>query len=165
MEPSFEKGDDAAIKRAKADYRRQYKARWKKEKRKVDKEITTSWTKTELKELTIEAKRHSLSLAGFIKQSVLAYMSKSYLVANKKEVDKILQLVGMMYNRIENLVDEQSITRVMGIEIKEELYKLEREVRIQLISPYTLEQTIQNHLQNKPEAKTQLLNFIQSLES
>ncbi|MBK7763318.1 MAG: hypothetical protein IPI46_08075 [Bacteroidetes bacterium] len=103
MEPYFATGDDTIIKNAKAAYRKKYKAEWRRKNRQVVKEVMICFADDEFKDAAQEAKRHSMSMSKFVKQSTLSYINKCYLVPNDKEVKKIIQLLTMTQIQIEEL--------------------------------------------------------------
>ena len=154
--PYLEKGISEEIAEAKRNYRRQYKAAWRKANRKENKAITVQWSKEEIKTLSDEAKRHKQSTTRFIKESTLAYINKRYVVPNPTEVNKILQLLAMSYNTIENIANENPIDFK---KMKEEILQLEHELRITFLSPKTLEQIIEEQARKNPEI-IQKLNTI-----
>jgi hypothetical protein len=73
-------GSDEQIKNARREYWREYGRKWRKKKRNKEQEITISLKSEELILLTREAKRHKISRTRFLKDSSLAYMSKTFVV-------------------------------------------------------------------------------------
>lgn len=135
MEPYFTSGDQAAIAQAKAQWRREYKAAWRKSKRKRDKEVTLCWTPAEYRELTHEAKRHNMNVTQYCKAAILGYMHRRYVVPNQLQVQKILQLLALTYNTL--IEQEQSTPQILKL-----LQELERDIRIRLFSPKSIEQVL-----------------------
>src|SRR5580693_8313552 len=85
----LESGTDEDITRARKKYWKEYKATWRRKKRKEERELTISWTADELTQLTKEARRHKISKTKFIKTSTLAYIDKRYIVPDQIEVRRI----------------------------------------------------------------------------
>jgi hypothetical protein len=163
MAPYLEKGDTKAIAEAKANWRRMYKASWRKNKRSKSKEITTTWEKIEYRDLKQEAKRHNESVTGFVKRATIAYMDKRYVVPNQQEVTKLSQLLALTYNRIGELEEEAMIGKAIQKKLEQELSQLEHEIRVLLFSPKTIEQVIWEQVERNPALKPKLLTYIQTL--
>jgi hypothetical protein len=127
LTPYLESGSEEAIAAARQQYWREYKATWRKNKRKSEKEITTIWKKDELIEVAKEAKRHKLSKTAYIKQAALSYGRKQFLVPNYPEIRQIAQSLGMLYNITHRaLTEEHSLPTETGKQILEKIFEWER---------------------------------------
>ncbi|MBK6545768.1 MAG: hypothetical protein IPG12_10925 [Saprospiraceae bacterium] len=156
-------GTQEEIQKVKMEYWRQYKKNWRNNKRKQDKEIAVSFSKDEFKEITLEAKKHKLSRTQFIKQSCFAYINKSFIVLDIKEVRKISQLLSLTYNSIQELIEENKVEQKVGRALMDSIYKLEREILPVLYNPKSLEVFIKEHISKNPKGKPKLIEFINSL--
>jgi hypothetical protein len=163
MAPFLETGDGKTIDNAKTEYRKKYKAEWRKTKRRQIKEITTAWEKEEYKSLKEEAIRHKESITRFIKKATVGYMNKRYVTPNEMQVTKVMQLLALTYNCINELKDESNIPAEAGRKLLFDIHQLEREIRIELFSPKTIEQSISEYILEKPQVKPQLIEFIQTI--
>lgn len=163
MAPFLATGHTNVIDEAKKQWRRIYKADWRRQKRRQTKEITTAWDKEEYKTLQEEAKRHKHSITRFIKESAVAYMDKRYITPHEAQVTKIMQLLALTYNGISELKEDAAIPADVGRKILFEIHELEREIRIALYSPKTIEQHITEHIKETPAMKERLIVFIQTL--
>lgn len=163
LKPFLENGNDDAIKKAKKDYRRKYKAEWRKQNRKINKELTIPWTKNEKTILSAESKRHKLSNTRFIKKAVMAYIDKRYIVPNQNEVNKMLQLIALTYNSIEEMQNEDIFSQVTAKNLQNKIDQLERDIRIAIFSPKTIEQVITEVIKARPTVKQQLIQFIETI--
>ena len=159
----LEKGTDQEIQNARREYWKEYKRKWRNEKRKTEKELTASFNSEELKLLTQEAKRHKMSRTQFMKQTSLAYISKNYIVPNIYEVKQIAQLLSMTYNSMQDLVDENKVSSNIGRNSLEIIYQLEREILPILHNPKTIEEYIKKYIGKDTENKSRLLELINSL--
>jgi hypothetical protein len=159
MTPFFEKGDALAIEAAKKEYFKLYKANWRKQFRVENKEIATSWTKQEYKELENFAKEHKLPITQYIKQATIAYGNKRYIVPDKKVIQKGIQYLAMTYNTIEQIEEKEKLNLR---DIKITIDQLEKQLRETILSPYTIEQSIDMLLAKEPELKQYLLTYITS---
>jgi hypothetical protein len=164
MEPYFRSGNQEAILLAKKEYTRIYKTRWKKESRKRKKEVTISLSKEEYMQFKNEAKRHSLAVATYIKKATQAYQNKTYLVPAIDNMQKIIQLVTMMYLLVEGYEEETNVTDKFSI-LKYELNKLETDLRYTFLSPITIEQAIEKKILNDPNYRETIISFIQNIPS
>ena len=164
MAPYFEKGTAAEIVLAKKEYRKQYKTSWRKENRKENKAIAVSWTKEELHILADAAKRHHQKPTRFIKQATLGYINKRYVVPSQQEINKILQLVAMTYNTIESIAQESEINTTSIKKMQEELFQLEHEMRVAILSPKTIEQIIVQEIQKHPDTKEHLIRLLETIK-
>jgi hypothetical protein len=159
----LENGTHEEIQKVKNDYWREYKRNWRKNKRKSGKEITISFTKDEFKEITSESKRHKLNRASFIKQACFAYLNKSFIVPDLKEVKKISQILAMSYNSIQEMSEENKMDFKSGKSILEAFCKLEREILPVLNNPKSLEVLIKEHILKNAKHKDSLVEFINSI--
>ena len=160
----LESGTDEDITLARKNYWREYKATWRRNKRKEEKELTTSWTADELTELTNEARRHKLKKTKFIKTSTLAYINKRYVVPDQIEVRRIAQLLSVTYNSIREMMDENTLHLQTGKIILEKIFDLERQVLVSLHNPRTIEQLITETVNKNPQTKTQLYHLLETLQ-
>ncbi len=163
MEPFFQKGDEVMIEHAKRAYRKAYKAKWRKQKRSISKEITTIWEKAEYQTLKEEAKMHKESITRFIKRATVAYMDKRYVVPNEAQVMKVMQLLALTYNRIEELAEDKQLDSNLAKKLQTDLSTLEQEIRVSLFSPKTIEQTISELIHEKPSVKKQLIALLETM--
>lgn len=163
MAPFLETGHANAIEEAKRLWRRKYKAEWRRAKRKQAKEITTSWEKEEYRTLRDEAKRHRQSVTGFIKQSAQAYMDKRYIVPDEEQVTKIMQLLALTYNSILELTDNSTIPADAGRKVLFDLYQLEKDIRVTLYSPKTIEQVLKDEVARESIMRQRLIKFLETL--
>lgn len=165
MSPYFEKGNPTEIAWAKKEYRRRYKARWRRVFRKENKSFAVAWTKEELHTLTDAAKKHKQKPTRFIKQATMAYINKRYIVPNQREMNKVLQLVAMTYNAIETIAGDEE-NYITGVKrMQEELFILEHKLRLTLLSPKTIEQIIEQELQKNPGIEDYLIRFIERMQN
>ncbi|MDP3666829.1 MAG: hypothetical protein Q8R50_09115 [Sediminibacterium sp.] len=146
-----------------AEERPYYKARWRKKERQKNKELTTSWTTDELKDLTKSAWYHKMSRVGYIKSATIAYSNKAYIIPYKIEVLRIAQLLAMNYNLIQEMVDEKTLSLQTGKIILEKILELERAVLVSLHSPKTVEQLIIEVVSKNPHVKPKLYQLLESL--
>lgn len=160
LEPFLEKGDEKQIALARKQYTRQYKARWRKQKRKFEKELTTSWNKDDLKMLSEAARNHKKSKTSFIKQATLAYINKSFIVPDLFTVREIAQLLTMNYNSIREMMDENALPLQTGKIVLEKIVDLERQVLISLHNPKTLEQLVTDAIKKKPKEKRPFVSVV-----
>lgn len=159
----LENGSHDEIQKVRKEYWREYKSRWRRNKRKIEKEISISLTQDELKQLSEQAKRHKRSRTKFIKQACFAYINKSFIVPDVKEVRKISQQLSLIYNSIHELTEDNTIEFKSGRIILENIYKLEREILPVLYHPKSLEALIKEHIDKNARNKDSLIEFINSL--
>ncbi|MCK9404393.1 MAG: hypothetical protein M0Q26_13465 [Chitinophagaceae bacterium] len=159
----LEHGTGDAIAQARRKYWQDYKARWRKQKRQAEKELTTSWATDELKDLTKAAKLHNMSRVSYIKSATLAYTTKVYLVPDKTEVRKIVQLLNMNYNLIQEMIEEKALHLQTGKIILERILELERVVFVSLHSPKTIDHIVTEAVAKNPAAKANLYQLLESL--
>ncbi len=165
MSPYLERGNVAEILWAKKEYRRIYKAKWRKVNRTKNKAYTVSLTSEELQVLTEAAKKHKQKPTIFIKQATFAYINKRYVVPNQQEMNKVLQLVAMTYNAIESIAQEPEIDLSNIKKMQEELFILEHEMRVTLLSPKTIEQIIEQEIQKDPTTEEYLIRFFERIKN
>lgn len=164
MEPFLAGANKEEIEQAKKEYRKKYKAQWRRDNRKDYKELTIQWDKNEYQLVKTEAQKHKLSVTRFVKQAALAYINKNYLVLNYNEAIKIMQLLALIYNRIEELHNENILPLQFVKTLQLEMNQLEKDIRLIMFSPKTIEKILADILIEKPNAKTYLINFIENFQ-
>ena len=162
LEPYLENGDEKQIALARKQYTRQYKAEWRRQKRKEEKELTTSWAKDELKTLSVAAKKHRKSKTSFIKLSTLAYINKAYIVPDNYAIRGIAQLLTMVYNSIREMTDENALPLQTGKLLLEKIVDLERQVFVSLHNPKTLGQLVTEEVNKNPKTKEHLYQLLET---
>ncbi len=161
----LESGNEEAIQAARKEYWRKYKAIWRNQKRKAEKELTTSWDKNELKTLADAARKHKLSKTKFIKTSTLAYIDKRYVVPDVLEVRRIAQLLAVTYNTIQELNYENALPLQTGKMILEKIFELERQVLVSLHNPKTVEQLMIEAINQNPDVKSTFYRILETTSS
>lgn len=156
-------GSDEAIAEARKEYWKKYKATWRKQKRQTEKELTTSWNPDEIKELSKVARQHNMSRVAFIKSATIAYSNKAFIMPEKIGVQRIVQLLAMNYNLIQELIEERTFPLFSGKSILEKLNTLEKEIRVSLYSPKTLEQVIIDAIVSNPKLKHSLNRLLETI--
>ena len=159
----LENGTEEEIQTARALYWKNYKRLWRKQKRKVEKELRTSWTADELKDLTKASKLHKMSRVKYIKSATIAYSNKAFIVPDKIEVRRIAQLLAMNYNLIQEMIDEKALHLQTGKIILARINELERAMLISLHSPKSLEQMVTETVQTNPLLKPRLFQLLESI--
>lgn len=159
----LENGNHDEIQKVKKEYWKEYKRKWRNNKRKMINEITISFTREEFKEITNESKRHKLNRTKFIKQACFAYLNKSFIVPDLKEVKKISQFLAMSYNSIQELTAENKIDFKSSKSLLEAIFNLEREILPVLNNPKSLEVLIKEHIVKNAKNKNSLIEFINSI--
>ena len=159
----LESGTEEDITSVRQNYWREYKAKWRRQKRKEEMEITTSWTSDELREINKEAKRHKISKTKFIKTSTLAYIDKRYIVPDQIEIRRIAQLLALSYNSIQEMINENALHLQTGKIILEKIFELEREVLVSLHNPKTLEQLLIEAVNTTPQIKARLYHLLENI--
>lgn len=159
----LESGTPEEIKNARHQYWKEYKRKWRIQKRKCDSEFTIYFNDEELKEISAKAKKHKLSRTKFIKQACFAYINNTFIVLDSMEVKRIDQQLSMTYNSIQKLIEENAIEFKSGKSILEAIYKLEREILPALSNPKTIELLIKQYILNNAKNKNSLIEFINSI--
>lgn len=159
----LENGNHDAIQKVKKEYWKEYKRKWRNSKRKMVNEITISFTREEFKKISNESKRHKLNRTNFIRQACFAYLNRTFIVPDAKEVKRIAQQLSMTYNSIQELIEENSIEFKSGRSILEAIIKLEREILPVLNNPKSLEALIKEHFLKNPNNKNVLIEYINSI--
>jgi hypothetical protein len=159
----LEKGTQDQIQKVKKEYWKEYKRKWRRSKREAEKDITISFTQDEMDRISDEAKRHKLSRVKFIKQSCFAYINKTFVVPDLKEVKKISQLLSMSYSSIQGLIEDGKVEYKSGKTILEFIFKMERELLPILHNPNSLEIYIKEHVLKNEMNKNSLIEFINSI--
>jgi ribosomal protein S25 len=162
LEPVLETGNEEEIAFARKMYWKKYKAAWRKQRRKEQKEFAVSFTDKELGLITSEAKKHHRSRTGYIKHACLAYSEKRFLMADLAAFNRIRELLSLNYNSLQQLSEENVLQYHTGNQLMEKIAELERNVLTSLQNPKSLDQWIIESVRQNPESKMKLIELIKS---
>ncbi len=101
----LENGTDMEIKSAKKAYRKIYLLKYKRKQRENKPEYTVNFSdrKGELSRVQTSAKRHKMTVTGFIRSAVLAYIAKRYIVPDTLQVAQLEQYLSDCLNEVQNI--------------------------------------------------------------
>lgn len=119
----LEKGSDEEIKAVRRAYWKNYWFEYKQKQRKGKPEFSVYFSKTNGDYETVEraARKHSLTITGFIHSATLSYIRQTYIVPDKLQVAKLEQLLADCLNEIKTIIKPK------------ERYFWERDQRLELI--------------------------------
>lgn len=102
----LEKGSDVEIKAAKRAYRKEYFLLYKRNQRikKPEFIITFSKESGEFDKITRAAKRHKMTVTGFVHSASLSYLTNTYLVPDRLQIARLEQLLSEALNEIKTIV-------------------------------------------------------------
>jgi len=105
----LERGTDEEIQAAKLAYRKQYYLHYKRSQRVRKPEFTVNFSSEngEFQRVAHEARRHQMSLSGFIHQAVLSYISQRFIVPNAHQVSALEQLLADCLNEVQKIVSSR----------------------------------------------------------
>lgn len=135
LEPFLEHGTEEQIACARKNYWKEYKRKWRDEKRKREKEFTVSFTPAELKILAKAVYHHQRSYPLFIKEAALAYITKEYLVPDIETINHIRELLALNYNLLLELTEDSKIPFFTGRQLLDRIDHLETSIMNCLKSP------------------------------
>lgn len=139
LEPFLETGSAEDIAQARIQYWREYKSKWRKEKRQKEKEFTISFTDKELKIINHNASKHHRSCTKFIKESALAYCTKQFLFPDTTTLNYIRELLALNYNAVQQLSEDDNLPTLQAEEWMMKIADLEKKVLTLLQNPKVLE--------------------------
>jgi len=113
---------------ARKTYWRLYKANWRKNRRKEQKEFTVSFSPQELRLLTHNATSHHRSITRFIKEATLSYCTQQFLVPDQETVDQIRQILSLMYSHIQKITEDAVVSEETGATLMEKITLLETSI-------------------------------------
>jgi len=146
-------GSDADIQKKRKEYRKIYFKAAKRRQRAARKDFTISFGNDtgDFSRIEIAAKNHNVSITEFLRLAILAYLSKTFNVPDKKLIFELQILLSNCYNEIKTI----SSTR--------DKYHWERDSKIITIEKKieNLEMQINNIFQQPPE----LADFIDKTEN
>ena len=119
--------DRKAIEACKQEYYREYKKRWRNERRKIEKEFTVGFNPSELKLIIKAAKEYKRSNSRFIKDAVLAYINLRP-VPDIEATNEIKQHLIATNEMIRKLLDNQIVPRAVGKYLLVQMNYLEKEI-------------------------------------
>lgn len=135
LEPYLAQGSEEAIAKARKAYWKEYRAAWRKNKRKAEKVFAVSLTKSELHVINKAAHTHKRSRTRFIKEAAMAYINQQYLVPDIVAMNEIKELLAMAYTHLHKLSEERLVPEVMGKYLLLKILELEKAVTEKLENP------------------------------
>lgn len=97
----LDKGE-IAIKEAKIEYRRIYKRNWKKNAVIKMKELRPAFTPKEYSGIIIKSRTVGLTATKYLQKIAIEAISKNTLIPHREKLLKVLQLVGISQNLVQN---------------------------------------------------------------
>lgn len=102
LEGGYLAQSDEVIAMAKKQYRRDYKRRWKKNKRNLKTEIRITFSKTELIHIRSRASQLKTNPTDFARQAVIASSKQEFIIPGRETLQSILQKISMSAIILEN---------------------------------------------------------------
>jgi uncharacterized protein (DUF1778 family) len=161
----LETGSDEDIELARKKYWREYKRKWARDKRKSKKQVTISLNAQEYKLILQSAKTYGRNTAQYVKDAVLAYGKKQYLIPDPMILNYIREAFTLNYNAIAQLEQEQTLSFETEHILISKLDSLERIITEKLKHPKDLEQAIIEAVSNNPEKKAHFLDLLENLNN
>lgn len=155
-------GTDVEIKAAIREYRKLYKAEWRRRKREANQEITVTLNPHELQIITTAAKKHHRSHARFLKDAALAYCTQAFVVPDMLMVNSILENLIMTGAEIQKRFEDNTLPYNVGKDILRKVEGLEAEILRCLRQPQNLEERILDEIQKNPTYTNTVLQLLQN---
>ena len=158
-------GDDTeVIAEAKKAYRRNYLRMKKQQYRKERKTVQLTFPRAYAANLEEQAQRHGMHLPAFIKQCLKAYLEKTFLLPNPKEVQQVELLLLRIGNNINQIAYRVNVHQLEGIpaleSVRELLQHLDHKITEALRTPKDLESFITDNIVENPQLLIQLEKII-----
>jgi len=164
LESVLENGTQEEISLAKKDYWKKYKAEWRKNRRREQKEFTVSFNSKELRVLKPVVTKHKRSYTRFIKEATLTYAKQEFLVTDPVKVNRIKELLVLNYNSLQQLSEENILDEAIGNELMEKIAELESQILAILHNPKSLEQWLREITSDNLECKMKIIEALQTIE-
>lgn len=117
------------LKQAKQEYKKKYFKKYNQEYRTTHIRKECLFTNEQFEKIKLSAKEYKMPVGTFIREALLAYINKKYLVKNVNEInDLILEIkrIGTNINQIAKRVNINGIQSFDEYGVYQNLYKLER---------------------------------------
>ena len=141
----LENGSDAQITIAKKAFRKEYFVNYKRNYRTKNSAFTINFSNenSDYQRIKQAAKSHKMTITGFIRASVLAYLNQSFILPDRDTVARLEQTLSQCLNEIQSIVRPK------------EKYSWERERKFELIEKRIekLEAEINQIFRNPPLCK------------
>jgi hypothetical protein len=138
LEPLLKSGLPEEIAAARKTYWRIYKANWRKQRRKEQKEYAISFDRKELNIVAAAAHKHKRCITKFIKEAVLAYCASKFLIVDVPTHNKVIELLALNYNALQQLSDDAVISEEQGMALLQRSSEMEMEILSILNNPQKL---------------------------
>ncbi|MBS1612345.1 MAG: hypothetical protein JST49_05945 [Bacteroidetes bacterium] len=158
---ALDKGADA-IRLAKRQYYLDYKREYMRAHRKERKEYRFVCNGAEAMTIAQAAKEHAMPQSRFVKQAVLAYIAKVYLVKDRHAVADILRALAQAQNSIQRIERKERswLHRGSYAALEDVLHGLRRDIEANLKYPPTILDIVRTAISAHPYLKAQLLKMI-----
>ena len=140
----LENGTEEEIKLAKKTYRKEYLLKYKQEQRKNKPEFTINFESNgEFSKVANAAKSHKMTITRFIHDSVLAYVSQTFVVPNAEQIAYLEHILSECLNQIQTILKPK------------DKYHWDRERKLEEIEKkiQALEEAINTFFRNPPLQK------------
>jgi hypothetical protein len=165
LEPVLEYGTEEQIALARKKYWANYKAAWRKNRRKQQKEFTISFTPKELQIMKAASSKHAGSDTGFIKASALAYWQKQYLATDPIAINRVKELLALNYNVLQQLSEGEGLNNDISTALMKKIADLEQQVLTTLRNPRTLEQWLPEIIADNPENRVKMIELLNAAKN
>lgn len=159
----LETGSSDQIMLAKKSYWRAYKASWRKKNRKKLVGFTPYFNSSEVEILSEAATRHKRSRTKLIKECAFAYLDRRYLIPDVLQIRRIIKLLEMNYNTIQEMLESNLIPIETGKTLLEKLGTLEQMVRVELHNPKTLQQLLVDTIKKDQQQKDEFIKLLETV--
>ena len=161
------RGIDSEIKAAKKEYRKNYLLAYKKWQRgnKPEYSVYISRDNGELQKVKTAARTHRMTISGYLKLAVLAYIDKSFVVPDSLAIAKIEALLSKCYTEIQMLAKDKRMLYFAQLdEINKIISGLEKEISVTLREPISVEDFVKNAIEKDATLKERLLTNLLSYD-
>jgi hypothetical protein len=161
-------GTEEQILAARRAYRKIYLTDYKKKQREENPEFSVllSRQKGEYNRIVTSARRHKLTVPGFLKSATLAYIDKTFLVPDRELIVKLVGLLSYCLNEIQQIGSGKE-KNYWQIEkkydaIEKRISGLEEYITRLFSEPLAVEDAVRTAIDKDPDLRLRLLLFLTS---
>lgn len=156
----LQSGDEQFIQLERRKYLNAYKAQWRRNKRKEQKECTISFTKKELKQITGILSAYNYSLPQFVKMVILQYLQQSYVPIKSETINHIRALLTQNYALLQAI--EETNDNIAQSNLIQRFALLEKTLLQELHHPRTLINAVQEAINRDAQVSEKLYQLLQN---
>lgn len=158
-------GTEEQIAAARKAYWKNYKTQWIRQQRSKTSSYTILLTTEELQFIKTRAKQYKTPITPFLKLAAFSYLNQCFAVPDVLAIRKMIQLLGLTYNSIEEMKAEKQLQKDIAHNIQTVINDVELTIRQSLFHPPLALAVIAKEIRTNELLKSQLQSLLNTINN